>query len=569
MKKSTPLRPPYDIDLIVNRMELVPGPPRRTDFADIANRYRRLVCREMVQTILMSKTKTSMYVNQTRLRQEIPERYTDETGKKQYWLYWLNQNYPIYTTVRKGHNFSQGKRNGTLTEIMPYMEFTAVDYSLTGSELYDACCLPYSNQTPDIIPVDVYNLTNYIHDANNRLSQLDLHDTGKREYIKKLFRNITYAYNIIALAEYTQSKHSLTEPAVLQYPVKSRYGRTYYQGWLGFTHLPTEVREAALGQCIKYDINASVYAFYLKCAEDFAGRDCITNSIIKEYLVNKTAIRKRLARLISHTGQPLHVRLDWIKEAMTAIGFGAGVGNSWWNTDKGCYESSGLKGIIRNKEDYAAFMSDRWVRYFIDEVKTLTAEIVKQFEADHIEAVAEFKTETKRNWHKKFLAYLYQRYETQVIKTVLSVSTDRENVLLNMHDGFYTRKPIRWTTANETLSTINPYMRFHREDVTRYTDVIAKQRAEEHRRWIELEEANARMYRSKWILDTETASVDINIQRTAFNIITQFYNSAGSPQQRDEARRIIQQDAELSKFYDKWLLEYAFKTVNTRELAES
>jgi hypothetical protein len=267
-------------------------------------------------------------------------------------------------------------------------------------------------------------------------------------------------------------------------------GRCYYTG-TNLQHCPSDVRRAALGDHHGYDLRSSVYSWQivtLRQLDDLGTYDRPDGtSYTRELIADKDGVRNRLAALLTDTAP--EQRLPAVKQAITAIGFGARGGNTYY--DKfGQLNKQGVAGSIRMVEDCKRFLEDNWVKNFIAEQKLIGRRIV----AGYLELMPEL-AELKHLQHntkfspKKFLAYAYQSFETKVIQSVMAhPDVANREVLLWVHDCFYTRKSIN-------LADINGYimMEFgdgiqlehsHDSAWTKKASTeqdIARERAERHR----------------------------------------------------------------------------------------
>jgi len=470
---------------------------KNTNYKLIAQQYLDITTEALTSAVKRNSADSGICIGIEELRKQLPQ-FTDNSGKRQYWFYWLTKEYPVYTEVRKGYHVGKPNLN-KLSEVIP---LALSKHISTPEQLYsDLVLQPRVLGFPERkVPVNISNLRNFCADAQARLARTSV-DTH-RAYHNKLQSNQILAEEIIRLALVTQEQEGLSEPSLPQFLKRSPYGRVYAQGRLALDNIPVAVREAALGACHKYDVNTSVFAFYLRLITELEPNLCLKGSHVLEYVLHKEQIRRRLTSLICHTDQPESVRAGWVKQAITALGFGAVSGHYYWCSDSQHVKASGLRDILRNSADFQAFTSDQWVKGFCAEIQSIIARICSDLSADFAEQISELRSlnDNNRITQNAFLAYLYQTYEYNLITQVIQAGHPEgvlpaNNLLITLHDGFYTKKPIASISAQTKIRDLNQYAILSHAQVSGYQNTqLIQSIITAHSRHISQEQAQA----DKW-----------------------------------------------------------------------
>jgi hypothetical protein len=260
------------------------------------------------------------------------------------------------------------------------------------------------------------------------------------------------AMEIMAIAELYKESDQWAQLPMLKRPADS--GRMYYGG-INLQNCPAVVRHAALGQHHSYDLRSSVYAwqiYMLRMIQNTGRYDRPAGTICtRELIDDKDAVRRRLAQVIKDTGGSFEHRVGIVKQAITAIGFGARSSNAYYN-QQGQLVTQGLAGIIFNKQARAQFLSDAWVCEFLKEQDQIGRQICESV----LTIAPEYRTDpvvanNGKLSRKRLLAFLYQQSESRMIKHIMEYC-EKFEVILWIHDGFCTRHPINLPDANALLA---------------------------------------------------------------------------------------------------------------------
>jgi hypothetical protein len=246
------------------------------------------------------------------------------------------------------------------------------------------------------------------------------------------------------------------------------------------------VRQAALGECHQYDIEASVFTWKL----DFVKSQYeIKLPATLDYLEYKNHHRTRLAEMIFGSKGKGYV--NYIKQAITAIGFGARKTNAVWMGENGKWCKTALREIIKSPTLLDQFLNDAWVKEFLEEQEEMNKLIWND-----IKDLAMIKNDPNlRNLNNqisksKAIAKAYQTTERFLLNELIKTAK-RNEVLLICHDGFYTKTKCKIVELKECLKTVFPSGQLDYEFNTAY-QFIDLSIQEQHQQWIEQEEAAAR-----------------------------------------------------------------------------
>jgi hypothetical protein len=440
---------------------------KRTDPAQVAQTYIDAVIADITK-YLPHRTEEDRKLNTYRVSLDSISRAVGRfgsRGRQEYWFPILHQHFPIFQVVKRGSLIRGLESYGSLTQIkVLYMiEWTSIG---AHTQAEDAKNNP---KEYDWVAVDTDSLGEFICQTYTKRYQ----EQGQ---------------NILEVAEYFPIDDRFARLPQRRSPADS--GRMYYTG-INLQHCPSVLRRAALGEHHGYDLRSSVYAWQiemLRLDEDLGPYDKPANSsYTRELLTDKVAVRARLAKLLVDTAPEL--RLPAVKAALTAIGFGARASNTYYN-EQGQLVKQGLANSIKMTEDLKRFRADAWVQSFLAEQELIGRRIVEHYKKMNPKLMTkpELMTGNKLS-PKKFLAFVYQRFESSVIQAVMAHSdVVNKEVLLWVHDGFYTRKAINLANINGwIMDCFGDGIRLEHSTDTAWVKKapteqdVARERAERHR----------------------------------------------------------------------------------------
>lgn len=384
----------------------------------------------------------------------------------------------------------------------------------------------------DPVPVDVESLKNYIVWLNTEAKYLtrDQKDHALRQ------ARIVLAVSQVFNGLYFQRKKP------------SEFGRNYYEG-VSVQNVNKELRRAMLGNCWEYDIRSSVIAWKMGFA-----RDCLTaqgsEQSVREafpattcFLEDKTDFMNTV-RYFTYTPTSPILDKDYqakrLKEAFTAISFGARLTSHGWQISPGNWLNPALVEIIKNPDDRKRFLANSTVRAFIKEQNMLDDYLYGQVKIQHPEllSMSVLQTHSGRSSKAKVLAYLYQHAETAVMDVVREVAHAKARTpIANVHDAIFFAHRLGLDLKCEIEyqmqeRTGNPYWRLAPKELKRYESRLLDVKREEqaHRTRIAQEEAAAKGFminRFVCIDESEWSSMSSPSKASG-------YQETGCPSQRSE-----------------------------------
>jgi len=234
---------------------------------------------------------------------------------------------------------------------------------------------------------------------------------------------------------------------------KKAFGRTYYEG-VSVLSTRKELRMAFLGSAWEYDCKSCSTAWKMSFATEWHAQKKSRKLDVRHtfpamtlYLEDKEAFFDAVI-LEVYNSQPTPEYKATIKEAMTALGFGAKLSVGTWRSDTGDDNQSSLVDCFKNDTGaFKRFVVCDWVKKFNSEQQTLSKFIAAKFAGDAAWQ-AEMNAELKRRQIKKFnqaqkIVWLYQHAETIMMDTVRAeVKKSGNTVLANVHDAVVVRYQI-------------------------------------------------------------------------------------------------------------------------------
>jgi hypothetical protein len=302
--------------------------------------------------------------------------------------------------------------------------------------------------------------------------------------------------------------------AYLQRKKPSDFGRMYYEG-VSVQNVNKELRRAMLGNCWEYDIRSSVIAWkmgyarsYLTSCEPGAELRRVFSATLT-YLEDKADFMATVRHYVfdQDSATPKDLQNKLLKQAFTAISFGARQTTHGWQDASGGWNNPALVTILKNPEERQRFMDDVTVKAFIREQNKLDNFLYDQVRANwpQLLALKCVQTEKGQVSKPKVLAYLYQHGETEVMNIVRNVAAQQGRApIANVHDAiFFKRKlsvdaksEIEWQMREQTG---NPYWHLTASELKRFESRHYDERQEElaHKWRIEKEHEKAQFYAAK------------------------------------------------------------------------
>jgi hypothetical protein len=345
----------------------------------------------------------------------------------------------------------------------------------------------------DLLPVDIPSVKAYIIWLTTETKLLS------REKKEQALRQ---ARIILAIANVMDGNY-------LQRKKPSEFGRMYYEG-VSVQNINKELRRAVLGNCWEYDIRSSVVAWKMGWAADYIyarrpGEDLrrvfsATIGFLEEKADFMATVRYFTFGDDSPVVRDLQPKL--LKQAFTAISFGARTNSVGWQNESGGWSNSALVDIIKNKTDRERFLADLTVQAFIREQSELDAFLYELVSVQRSDLLSKkfLQTPSGRPSRAKILAYLYQHDETEIMNVVRSVAKKyHREPIANIHDAIFFKRKLGLDIKHECELSMrehsnNPYWHLTAKQIERYEprNLDLELAEAEHKARIQEEERRAR-----------------------------------------------------------------------------
>jgi len=507
---------------VVNRLkDEYPHQSAETQLGLYLEKFQELINDSLKQTRNPHQLRNSFYsIPTTKLSRDGPTIGT--RGKNQIKIdKWLRlNNLSLYKVVTEGSNLTSLVSEIELTELVTVVdtldsEFLALreintDAGILASErssflestfpnlIKDLEIVDLSLQKYEVLEVDLDSLENYsvwLERGSHYLSDLKKQTIRRQiNYIKE----ITKCFN----SNYFVQKRK-----------PSKFGRTYYHG-TSIQNVNKQLRRAILGNCYEYDITSSVVAWKMGFAKDcfklqktpkeferFFAFSLIYIEDKKDFLDGVVYdIKKKIHNFNDELFRPI------IKDAITAFTFGARLTTNGWRDDSGNFQYSAINSIIKDRDIRKAFVESICVSRFVAEQKILDKYVLDFFKTQcpHL-CDFEFLRYKKSNRisNPKFMAYLYQMHETNVMDIARKYLLEKFSIspIANIHDAIVLRKKLSseqyFDLVDEMrFQTSNPYWSLTQKEIKRYEFVNydAVQEEKEHRLRMQEETKFAEIY---------------------------------------------------------------------------
>jgi hypothetical protein len=347
----------------------------------------------------------------------------------------------------------------------------------------------------DMVPVDTKSLQAFIRWLAFEATKFS---KGQRE------RLIQDAAIICAVGKFNQGYF-------VQRKNPSAFGRMYYEG-LSVQSAHKELRRAMLGDCWEYDMRSSVVAWKMGFAHAYV-KECEPTGEVETtfrktllYLEDKKDFLVTLRRYTfdKNSASEPEFQLGLLKQALTAISFGARSHGSGWLEAPGKWRNPALVEILRNTNERKRFLADPIVQGFVAEQRALDGFICAQAlkVKPELQQLKILQTPSGRLSQAKLLAYLYQHDETAVMNTVRKVAARHgREAIANVHDAIFFKQRLgsdlkSLIEAQLREETSNPYWHLTPTQLERYkAKPLDQDRLEaEHRARMQAEVAAAKRW---------------------------------------------------------------------------
>jgi hypothetical protein len=373
---------------------------------------------------------------------------------------WLkHNNLELIKTVEKGYK-AQGKNSKVkLTDLVEFVSSTKL---LDPKEIFENQHPQFSTLTQqqiiddyDAVELDIESIQNYIRSISPKSIE-----PKKRKDIISIYQ----ASKIIALASYKNN-------IFYQKKKLSFFGRTYYEG-TSVQNVNKNLREAMLGNAWEYDMRSSVVSWKMGFAQTYLDTyklTCTIDSVFPlshQYSIDKSILIDKVKTIVFiNSPRDNATQIKLIKEAMTALNFGARLTDFSYVDSFGETKSPALKQIFKYEEELTPFLECQLIKDFLSEQKKLNKIIIddaKQNQPSML-TLTELRTPKDRLRNQGLLAYLYQHAETEIMNIFRTYANQNDlTITANIHDAIILKKRLSANskkTIEQTMikSTKNPY----------------------------------------------------------------------------------------------------------------
>lgn len=415
----------------------------------------------LFQSVLRGRStyyvKTNLFYISLKTLRDRGGRISDSNSKKFYIHEWLKNNQlNLIKTVKIGNPF-QGELS--TVSLNKFVILTINPSISSDQDVFDAWFPDFAALTPqdlandyDILDVDLVSLNNYIQTLPSVPS------TGSEE------QKLLQAVSIYKAASHNQGK-------LPQKKKLSRFGRTYYEGY-SIQNVNKELRRAILGGAWEYDICSSVVSWKLGFAANYIQVNGINATVEETFPYSfiysedkKPLIDAIRSDVYCHSAISIAEQTGNIKNAMTALNFGARLSEYSYTDSKGNIKQPSLKEFITDFYELRRFKNSEHVKAFKAEQNTLNQFIIDIATRHNPQVLTnpDLKTASNRLSKNKVMAYLYQHAETAVMDIVRNIASQNNlTVIANIHDAIIFKHQLdraikdQMETAMKKL-THNPY----------------------------------------------------------------------------------------------------------------
>jgi hypothetical protein len=353
----------------------------------------------------------------------------------------------------------------------------------------------------DFVPVDKESIKSYIF----WLTTESQHITRERKDQALRQARIVLAVSSVMDGYYVQRKKP------------SAFGRMYYEG-TSVQNINKELRRAVLGNCWEYDIRSSVVAWKMGWAKQYVDSQGQSANLRKvfsatlNFLEDKADFMGTVRYFTFGDSSPVprEFQLKLLKQAFTAISFGARKNSTGWQNEAGGWTNPALVDIIKNSSDRERFLADPSVQSYINEQAILDTHLYEMVKVQRRDLLSKsfMQTASGRPSKPKILAYLYQHDETEVMDIVCEVASKHgREPIARVHDAIFFKQKLNVDLRHEIELTMqertnNPYWRLTPKQLERYEPRYLDLKLEEeaHKERIRLETIRAQGYHSKYLI---------------------------------------------------------------------
>lgn len=400
--------------------------------------------------------------------------------KKRYYIYnEFKELHAFFYVVDKGSNLKYSKNKFEKSSKVKLMNYKYIDMLIETGDVNELVTMFYGDLNDEklnelvIVDVDINSLNNFIGHCLVNLNDM----TKNEQYRDKIRKNYYQAKYVKMISEFFSSVYD--KYCLPMIPEKSEYGRVYYKG-INIQNMGEEVRRAVIGEYHQYDLSAAVYAIKLMLAKDVLTEQGIDHigqfTYTKDYLDRKKSIRDELVKsCMLDTKTSYKEKAKYVKQALTAIGFGAKLtGNSWLVDNE--WQNSAINEIIKSKNDRERFITNDFVMNFIKEQREMTKLIVDYHLKDEefynkITSIKSMYNNNGKIRKNQVMVYMFQHIETMIMDKVRELAG---TTVYMIHDAMISKEKItndNLLNIKKLLSEFDSELKIEYEHKTHWTNV--------------------------------------------------------------------------------------------------
>ena len=244
---------------------------------------------------------------------------------------------------------------------------------------------------------------------------------------------------------------------------ESPFGRTYYTG-ISVQNVNKELRRAMLGNCYEYDIRSSVVTWKMTFAQELTDQLYPLKECRKLfwaswlYLEDRGDFMRDVRKDVFGKTNDLSVEFQeqLIKQAVTAISFGARANINGWREQNGDWNNTALVEVFKSSEQRAAFLANEVIQSFIKEQSCLDTYLATGMkEALPDVYFGPLITRNVKPSKSKAVAYMYQKSETQITNVACAI-LEKNGIkpIARIHDAFIVRHKLSIDLRSELVEQI-------------------------------------------------------------------------------------------------------------------
>ncbi len=296
----------------------------------------------------------------------------------------------------------------------------------------------------DVVPIDTASLEAYIAWLNTKATKIP--PGSVRVYTEQ-------ALLILGVAKHTGGYFP-------QRRKESPFGRTYYTG-LSVQSVNKELRRAMLGDCWEYDIRSSVVTWKMTFAQELTDEVYPFKECRKLFFASWLYLEARADFMLdvrkdvfgSNAGLSISYQEQLIKEAVTAISFGARANVNGWREQNGNWNNTALVEIIKNPAQRGAFLAHDLIQSFIKEQSLLDTYLANGMKAELPDVYyGPLITRNVKPSKAKAVAFMYQKSETLIMSLAYAVLAKHGiKPIARIHDAFIVRHKLSINLRSEII----------------------------------------------------------------------------------------------------------------------